>query len=267
MNQRVPSAAESIVNTPTAAASGQAFSRTASSRVSAEVAAPNRCARGSIHRPGTGRAAGARVAGMVIGRLNSDIGSSSRGCGNGEGGARSRGTCEGRDDPAIGTDPFVPWRIPYAELLGTSSGSIRRLSLPTRMLPTPRTSETRYTALPSSHTSPTRGGGAEGPTAIVNSRGVGDGTRAPSRTFRLMASTCRLMSRSHFHVLHYSALRHPDGDEPALRVYVDVVSDSKGPPRVERGGPLTRRSVGRDQAVMGTCPGAGTMPSWTSMPS
>jgi len=36
-------------------------------------------------------------------------------------------------------------------------------------------------------------GGAEGPTAIVNSRGVGDGTRAPPRTFRRIASTCRLM--------------------------------------------------------------------------
>jgi hypothetical protein len=43
----------------------------------------------------------------------------------------------------LGTDPSVPWRIPYAELSGTSSGSMRRLSSPTRMLPTPRTSETR----------------------------------------------------------------------------------------------------------------------------
>jgi hypothetical protein len=34
-------------------------------------------------------------------------------------------------------------RYPYAEVLGTSAGSIRRLSLPTRMLPTPRTSDTR----------------------------------------------------------------------------------------------------------------------------
>jgi hypothetical protein len=69
MNQGVPSAAERIANTPTAAASGQAFSATANGRVSR--------------------------------------------------------------------------RGPYAELLGASSGSIRRLSLPTRMLPTPRTSETR----------------------------------------------------------------------------------------------------------------------------
>lgn len=48
-----------------------------------------------------------------------------------------------REAPAMGTAPSVPWRIPYAELSGTPSGSMRRLSWPTRMLPTPRTSETR----------------------------------------------------------------------------------------------------------------------------
>jgi hypothetical protein len=37
----------------------------------------------------------------------------------------------------------VPWRFPYAELSGTPSDSIRRRSLPTRILPTPWTSLTR----------------------------------------------------------------------------------------------------------------------------